>query len=94
MSGGHFDYQQSRLHDIADEIEELINTNSKSDRYGVVNDFAPATLARFREAVALLRRVYVYVQRIDWLVSCDDSEGVFHRRLREELETLEKEEKA
>ena len=89
MSGGHFDYQQSRLHDMADEIQELIDTNGEPDGYGVVDDFAPDTLAAFREAVSLLCRAYVYVQRIDWLVSCDDGEEAFHMRLAKELAALE-----
>jgi len=95
MSGGHFDYQQHCLLDIADEIQRVIRDNGVQEPDGWEAPlFSPETLASFREAVALLRRAYVYVQRIDWLVSCDDGEEDFHRRLREELEALEKEEKA
>jgi len=95
VSGGHFDYQQHRLHDIAEEIERIVRDNGVQEPDGWEAPlFSPATLARFREAITLLHRAYVYVQRIDWLVSCDDSEADFHRRLHNNLEALEKEEKA
>ena len=33
----------------------------------------------------ILIQAYLYVQRIDWLVSGDDSEDGFHERLKEDL---------
>jgi len=95
MSGGHFDYQQHRFNDIAEEIERIIRDNGVQEPDGwEAPRYEIDTIARFREAIALLRCAYVYVQRIDWLVSCDDSEADFHRRLHNNLEALEKEEKA
>lgn len=49
------------------------------------HDFNPETLARFREAVGQLRRAAIFAQRIDWLLSGDDSEDSFHKRLDKEL---------
>ena len=47
------------------------------------------TIERFKEAVKLLRQAEVYAQRIDWLLSGDDGEESFHKRLEEELKELE-----
>jgi hypothetical protein len=50
------------------------------------------TMEQFKKALKTLRQAYVYAQRIDWLLSCDDGEDCFHRRLKIELEKLEKQE--
>ena len=47
------------------------------------------TIERFKEAVKVLRQAEVYAQRIDWLLSGDDDEKSFHKRLEEELKKLE-----
>ncbi len=85
MSGGHFDYQQYRLHDMATEIKRLIDSNGVPDEYGYVRHYKDITITKFKKAIELLRQAETYVQRIDWLVSGDDSEESFHKRLKEEL---------
>lgn len=93
MSGGHFQYKQWEIGNIANEIEQLIidndseETNKYGDRKGC--HFTPATIAEFKTALHLLRRAHVYVQRVDWLVSGDDGEDSFHSRLHDELTKLE-----
>lgn len=47
------------------------------------------TIERFKEAVKVLRKAAVYAQRVDWLLSGDDDEEWFHKRLEEELKKLE-----
>jgi len=95
MSGGHFDCQQYRLHDIAQQIAELIDSNDDAtpNRWGehTGRGYGPATIKLFEQAVTLLRLAEVHVQRIDWLVSGDDSEESFHRRLLADLEALKAE---
>jgi hypothetical protein len=86
MSGGHFDYQQGRISDIADSIECLIAeyedaSASRHNSQSWVRSFSKETIEEFKTAVDLLRQSYVYAQRIDWLVSADDSEKDFHDRL-------------
>lgn len=92
MSGGHFNYKQYELGHIADEIEQLIETNDSQelDDWGSTKGlgYEPDTIARFKIAVDLLRSAAIYVQRIDWLVSGDDGEDSFHRRLKNDLEKL------
>jgi hypothetical protein len=89
MSGGHFQYNQYNLQMIAEEIEELIEKNNCNDKnqWGDVigNHYSRETMREFDKAVSLLKQAYVYTQRIDWLVSGDDGEDSFHRRLANEL---------
>lgn len=42
-------------------------------------------IEKFKEAVKLLRRAEVYAHRIDWLLSGDDGEETFLKRLEEDL---------
>jgi hypothetical protein len=89
MSGGHFDYKQYQIEDIADEIEELIEDNLFKDEYGYCRNYSEKTLDRFVEAVKALRIAEVYATRVDWLVSGDDGEDTFHQRLRADLSEIE-----
>ena len=82
MSGGHFDYQQYRLNDIANEIARLIDNNDDPED-GI--HYPPEIIEKFEETVFLLRRGEAMVQRIDWLVSGDDGEERFLRRWENEV---------
>ena len=84
MSGGHFDYKQYHISDIAEQIERLIEENGQVD----YRTWSEATIEEFKTAVASLRLASVMVQRIDWLVSGDYSEKSFHERLEEDLDKL------
>lgn len=89
MSGGHFDYKNYNISDIADQIEDLVvnNNSNEANEWGDVigNHFGPETIEEFKKAVVVLRQAAVYAQRIDYLVSGDDSENSFHERLAEDL---------
>lgn len=88
MSGGHFEYKQHELDLIADDIRQLIRTNNKKDQWDWANNYSENTLEEFKKAVHFLKLAKRYTQRIDWLVSGDDSEESFHERLKEDLEEL------
>ena len=45
-------------------------------------------IEEFKKGLDILRRAQVYAQRIDWLVSGDDGEESFHKRLKEDLDKL------
>jgi hypothetical protein len=83
MSGGHFDYTQYSISDIADEIENVIALNEDRDY-----PYTPETIEQFEKAVQVLRVAKIYAQRIDWLLSCDDSQERFHERLEEEMKEI------
>lgn len=79
MSGGYFDHEHYKLESIADSIEDLIREGGYSTQ----------TLELFKLGLQYARRAYVYAQRIDYLVSGDDGEATFLRRLSEDLLKLD-----
>ena len=82
MSGGHFDYQQYRLEEIATSIDMLIDIND------IMAHYPPDIVAKFDETRKILRLASAMVQRIDWLVSDDDGEDTFRERWLEEVDSL------
>jgi len=89
MSGGHFDFDQYRIGRIAAKIEILIDNNDSTEKtdigYRVGRGFRPGTIEKFKEAVRALHKAEILTQRIDWLVSGDDTEISFHDRLEEDM---------
>ena len=92
MSGGHFNYKQHHLLDMADDIgSEILNNDSKEkNEWGdnIGNRYNPETIVEFEKAVIKLKMAYVYAQRIDWLLSGDDGEDSFHKRLQAQIGEL------
>ena len=99
MSGGHFEYRQYQVQEIADEIDRLIAKvhKTREDIKGSPEDpshpdyvwdryylFSDETLAKFAKARDTLIKASQMAQRVDWLVSGDDGEESFHRRWEEE----------
>ena len=111
MSGGHFDYYQWQIDEIANSIEDYIyghpleeedieyyiednwleneekeyvikNKHTLPNRYG----YSEETLEEFKKGLDILRKASIYAQRIDWLLSGDDGEESFQKRLKEDLE--------
>ena len=99
MSGGYFEYQQYHIDEIAHTVERLIKAwDNKPNPPADPNDpgdytyeeayahhLKPETIDEFRRAVHCLRVASTYAQRIDYLLSGDDSEESFHKRLKEDL---------
>jgi len=52
--------------------------------------YSDEVIERFKEGVEILRKAQIYAHRIDYLLSSDDGEGSFLKRLQEELEQLDK----
>ena len=106
MSGGHFNYKQFYITEIADRIEEELNNQGKEISIGELwgdkeyyekypeekfyITYPEHIQEKFREAIKTLRIAHVYAQRIDWFLSGDDGEENFIKRLSEELNELEK----
>jgi len=90
MSGGFFDYAQFHIGEIADKLQRVIEAEEESLRNGDTGrGLAERILWDFRDALYILRRAEVYVNRIDWLLSGDDGEVEFDRRLFDDLRDLE-----
>jgi hypothetical protein len=47
-------------------------------------------IEEFKKGYWILRKAAIYAQRIDWILSGDDGDESFIRRLRDELEQLDK----
>lgn len=101
MSGGHFDYDQYRIQNIANSVDRLIKQNGKEIEYpkGYIMseydsthyyEYPPKVIEKFKEGLEILRKAEIYAQRIDWLVSGDDGEESFLSRLKEDLDQLNK----
>lgn len=92
MSGGHFNYDQFKLGQIADEIQELIhnNDNEEINSWGdtVGRFYTKETIAEFRDAISHLRLAQIYAHEIDWLLSGDTGEERFHERLNKDIKSL------
>lgn len=106
MSGGHFDYVQNRIGDIADEIESILENQGKAkdkkELYASLDyyrDYPEEKLyytypekvqEKMREAIKSLKIAQIYAQRVDLMLSGDDSEETFLERLEEDLKELNK----
>lgn len=116
MSGGHFDYQQYKIEEIADSVEVYLNGHELDERdledyerdyekgwydedtikyirkhkRTIPNhmEFGNDTLKELRKGLKILRKAYVYAQRIDWLISGDDGEETFLERLKKDLKEI------
>jgi hypothetical protein len=89
MSGGHFNYDQYKIGHIAHSIEQLVidNDSKEADEWGYPKSrgYSKDTIEAFEKAIFFLRTAQIYAHRIDWLVSGDDGEESFHKRLGKEL---------
>lgn len=93
MSGGHFDYHQYRIREIADNIEDIIQKNGKKKEYEIeyswenenYYEYPPEVINKMKEGLDILRKAEIYAQRIDWLISGDDGPETFLKRLQEDL---------
>ena len=88
MQQGFFDYDEQRFSNIADAIMSEIADNDRIVDYefGYTHSFCDETILKFIEAVRMLREAKVYVHRIDVLLSGDENEKTFLRRLNKDLE--------
>jgi len=84
MSGGHFQHQQYIIGDIADSIKSEIIKNRDAE-----HKFSQKTINEFKKGINILKQAEIYSDRIDWLLSFDDSEKSFHERLKEDLKETE-----
>lgn len=104
MSGGAFDYKQYIISQIADDIQQEIEksgrakTKKELEQEFYFSDepdpnhyrYPDEVLMKFIEAVRLLRKAEIYAHRIDWLLSGDDGEEQFLRRLKQDLNEQER----
>lgn len=79
MSGGHWDYRQYQIEDMATDIERIIELDCAE---------SGPVLERFEKAAKTLRMAAAMAHRIDWLLSGDDSEETFLARWDKDMAKL------
>ena len=97
MSGGYFDYRQTSIRLVQEDIEDILSGRAKEEYWdeeeqAYADDLRPLrdalpekVLVEMGKAVEALKKAYAYAQRIDWLLSADDSVECFHERLKADL---------
>jgi hypothetical protein len=94
MSGGYFDYNQYKIYQIAEELEDVILKNGKKrehrESWETENyyEYPPEVIEVFKEGLFILKAAHIYAHRIDWLLSGDDGEESFLERLESDLSKL------
>jgi hypothetical protein len=92
VSGGHFDYIQHQIKDMADELQRLILSNNcnvlDSFGYPIDRHYPPAVIAEFKHTQKLLEDAAKYLNAVDYLVSDDYGVESFLERI-EELQNEE-----
>jgi len=105
MSGGSFEWNQYRINDIIEYLQEEIDRNGKeipieertmSQEYynkypeeGFYTEHSEKVLEIMKKAIGKLKESFIFAQRLDWYLSSDDGEESLIRRLNEELKDLE-----
>lgn len=85
MSGGTFDYEQHRINDIIDTIKDAIEKNNKENEWGHATNFNKETVRTLERGIWHLQKAYIFAHRIDRLLSGDEGEENFLKRLKEDL---------
>lgn len=80
MSGGHFDHNLYVIHDIANQLERDILINNEDHRR-----YTKATINEMIGTLCALRVCESSLERIDYLLSGDDSEATFQDRLARDI---------
>jgi hypothetical protein len=101
MSGGYFDYRGCHIGYIAEKIEETIRDNEmlpyenpenwfdeESNRIFRENGnkkYGDKTIEEFKKGLYYLKMAEIYAERIDYLLSGDDGEESFNKKLKEDI---------
>jgi hypothetical protein len=104
MSGGAFDYNQYKIREIYQHIEDELKKQGKEkskedlwqyrDYYEKYPEekiwqvYSEDVQQIFKDAITALKKAEVYAQRIDWYLSGDDGEENFVSRLKSDLDSI------
>lgn len=82
MSGGFFDYYESRISEYAEKLGVEIKYSK--------NRYAKGTIKEFQKCLKYMQLAELYMHHVDWLLSGDNGEDSFHKYLAEDLAKLAK----
>lgn len=84
MSGGHFSgYVYYQMQRFADELENNIENNDKTEKYGYCSGFRPETLEVLKRQVAAINKMAKVMRAIDYLYASDYTEDTLLEVIRE-----------
>ena len=75
MSGGYFEYNQYRLVDIINSLDERENSI----------EFDEVTEDLIQDAKVIAQLAQIFIHRVDWLLSGDDGPETFKERIKEDF---------
>lgn len=78
---GYFDYAQNVFDELIIELKGLTESE----------DYNETTVAEFKKALRTSQELQILIDRIDYLVSGEETEESFHQSLGDELEELDSE---
>lgn len=81
MAGGYFNWLSSKINAASKEIEAIALENDEEDGH----QFCEEVVAEMRDGIAALNLASIYANRIERLLSYNDSEIDFYNRLKNEL---------
>ena len=80
MSGGIWNYEQYSVQTAIEELEQLPSNE--------LEELDAITQSNYYALLAELKKCYVHTQRLDWLLSGNDGQETYHKRLTEDLAKL------
>jgi len=83
MSGGHFDYNQYRINDAVERLEKDL-----SDPESYANSMDQDIRESLTLCLLRLKEASIRLHRADWLLSGDDGEESYRKRLAADLEAM------
>lgn len=75
---GYFDYIQNSFDGLITELQNLTEAN-----------YTEATIYEFERALEMAKELHILIDRIDYLVSGEETEESFHQGLIEDLEEID-----
>ena len=79
MSGGYFSYNQFRINEITESVEDLLENSER------LEDYSNLVEQDVKALKDLWWLSFILTQRLDWLLSGDDSEDTYYKRQKEDL---------
>ena len=86
------DLKEHHIDDIICEMQNIIKNNNKENdsldyfgEYDVNYKLSPEVIAEINKAIVFLKLANIYTHRIDYLLSGDDGEESFFKRIEEDL---------
>mgnify|MGYP001424812085 CR=1 FL=1 len=77
MSGGHFDYEDMRIYDIACRIKKDIRINNQPNSDGYCVGWKPETMEYVKALLRDVIKIHGLLHEYDWAISDDSCEDEF-----------------